>query len=356
MFSYTKNTTPFWFTTNSKFEAKSPYPFGSYPKQQISDLVVLAAYPFGSVLSSFTKGAYRYGMNTQEKDNEIYGEGNSYSAEYWQYDARLARRWNVDPRDVPSFSPYSCFANNPLWFSDVAGDSAVDSKLISAPDGTSRLIGSTVTQTEDKQYLITPQNNVQKWNNEAGLYINESVLANTRNVDSKTETLFKNLGDLSMGLSLAGEGMWLLGENRSTSLYQQGFRRGLSGNYQLTGRNLSLFGNQPMTSATKPLAGLTNVGKGLSNFGTGLAVAGAVVDTYKYSQGDLSGARYGYHLTGTGASIGAAYSLGGPYGAAVGGLFFLGEKAWDMTQPMRDEISRQYWQFESALRSGWRPR
>jgi hypothetical protein len=132
-------------------------------------------------------------MNTQEKDNEIYGEGNSYSAEYWQYDARLGRRWNVDPKDVPSFSPYSCFANNPLWFSDVAGDSAVDSKLISAPDGTSRLIGSTVTQTEDKQYLITPQNNVQKWNNEAGLYINESVLANTKGENTQNPTSTNSL-------------------------------------------------------------------------------------------------------------------------------------------------------------------
>ncbi len=73
---------------------------------------------------SVSKGEYRYGMNTQEKDNEIYGEGNSYSAEYWQYDARLGRRWNVDPKDVPSFSPYSCFANNPIWFSDVNGDSS----------------------------------------------------------------------------------------------------------------------------------------------------------------------------------------------------------------------------------------
>jgi len=61
-------------------------------------------------------------MNTQEKDNEIYGEGNSYSAEYWQYDARLGRRWNVDPRPNPSISTYATFANNPLFFSDPNGD------------------------------------------------------------------------------------------------------------------------------------------------------------------------------------------------------------------------------------------
>jgi hypothetical protein len=107
MSTSTKNTTPLWHPPKPNSEG-------------------IFSNPFGSVLSSVSKGVYRYGMNTQEKENEIYGEGNSYTAEYWQYDARLGRRWNVDPRDVPSFSPYSCFANNPLWFSDVAGDSALN--------------------------------------------------------------------------------------------------------------------------------------------------------------------------------------------------------------------------------------
>jgi hypothetical protein len=123
MFPSAKNTTPFWFSTNSNFEENSLYPFGGYPKPQISDLVVLAV-PFSirDILSSVSKGEYRYGMNTQEKDNEIYGEGNSYTAEYWQYDARLVRRWNVDPKPNPRISTHAAFANNPLFFSDPNGD------------------------------------------------------------------------------------------------------------------------------------------------------------------------------------------------------------------------------------------
>ena len=42
--------------------------------------------------------SYRYGFNGQEKDNEIYGTGNLNTAEYWEYDARIGRRWNVDPK------------------------------------------------------------------------------------------------------------------------------------------------------------------------------------------------------------------------------------------------------------------
>ena len=63
-------------------------------------------------------------MNSQEKDNEIYGEGNSYTAEYWQYDARLGRRWNVDPVVVEWESSYSVFENNPLNMVDINGNSA----------------------------------------------------------------------------------------------------------------------------------------------------------------------------------------------------------------------------------------
>ena len=64
----------------------------------------------------------RFGFNSQEKDNEIYGGGNSYTAEYWQYDARLGRRWNLDPVVKPWESPYATFAGNPILFVDRFGN------------------------------------------------------------------------------------------------------------------------------------------------------------------------------------------------------------------------------------------
>jgi hypothetical protein len=99
--------------------AKNIAQFCFFPKPNLGGIV---SHPFGSVLSSVSKGEYRYGMNTQEKDNEIYGEGNSYTAEYWQYDARLARRWNVDPVVKQFQSPYVGLRNNPLFYSDPFGD------------------------------------------------------------------------------------------------------------------------------------------------------------------------------------------------------------------------------------------
>ncbi len=57
-----------------------------------------------------------------EREDEIAGLGNSYTAMFWQYDSRTARRWNQDPRPNPSISRYGTFALNPVLFSDAMGD------------------------------------------------------------------------------------------------------------------------------------------------------------------------------------------------------------------------------------------
>lgn len=64
---------------------------------------------------------YRYGFNGQEKTDEIAGVGNHTTAEFWEYDPRTGRRWNVDPVPKPYFSGYSAFANNPINFIDPNG-------------------------------------------------------------------------------------------------------------------------------------------------------------------------------------------------------------------------------------------
>ncbi len=66
---------------------------------------------------------YGFAFNGQEKDDEISGEGNIMTAEFWEYDARLGRRWNVDPISKHSSSNFSCFSNNPLTRIDPNGKS-----------------------------------------------------------------------------------------------------------------------------------------------------------------------------------------------------------------------------------------
>ncbi len=80
-------------------------------------------FPFGMEISSRTTNSnnYRFGYQGSEKDNEVSGNGNSYTAEFWQYDSRLGRRWNIDPVVKYHESPYACFANNPISFIDPSG-------------------------------------------------------------------------------------------------------------------------------------------------------------------------------------------------------------------------------------------
>ena len=62
-----------------------------------------------------------HGFNGQQRDKDI--QKDHHTALFWEYDGRIGRRWNVDPRPNVSISPYNCFAGNPIWFSDVLGDS-----------------------------------------------------------------------------------------------------------------------------------------------------------------------------------------------------------------------------------------
>jgi RHS repeat-associated protein len=89
-------------------------------------------YPFGMGMSGRTfaaENAYRYGFNGQEKSTELDPSGNSMTAEFWQYDSRIGRRWNIDPVIKKHESPYAAFANNPVWLIDVNGADTIPASL-----------------------------------------------------------------------------------------------------------------------------------------------------------------------------------------------------------------------------------
>jgi RHS repeat-associated protein len=142
MFSSTKNSAPFWHPPKPNLGDIASHPFGSYPKPQVSDLVVLAAYPFGSypkpqisdlvvlavpfsirdILSSVSKGVYGYGFNGKETDSETdlqdYGER--------IYNSSIAKFLSADPlivkgKQYPWYSPYHFAGNMPICAIDLDG-------------------------------------------------------------------------------------------------------------------------------------------------------------------------------------------------------------------------------------------
>ena len=64
---------------------------------------------------------YRHGFNGMERDDDISGDGNSYTAQFWEYDTRLGRRWNVDPIQKPWASNYATLGCSPLIATDPLG-------------------------------------------------------------------------------------------------------------------------------------------------------------------------------------------------------------------------------------------
>jgi len=94
---------------------RNPYPVGNIIQSNL--------HSFGMLMKerTFESENYRYGFNSQEKDDEVAGSGNINTAEYWEYDCRLGRRWNLDPVLYAWQSTYSTFINNPILFLDAKG-------------------------------------------------------------------------------------------------------------------------------------------------------------------------------------------------------------------------------------------
>jgi len=65
---------------------------------------------------------YRYSYQGSEKDDEIKGEGNSYTTHYRLLDPRVGRWLTRDPKSTAFESSYVSMRNNPILFNDVLGD------------------------------------------------------------------------------------------------------------------------------------------------------------------------------------------------------------------------------------------
>jgi RHS repeat-associated protein len=131
-------------------------------------------YPFGMEMPGrkITTSNYRYGYNGMEKDDQIKGEGNSYTTEFRQYDPRLGRWLSLDPlmHQFPWMSPYVAFDNNPIYFTDPFGLSAGD-----PPKNTGSESGGDVSEDGEWKYECRSEHSsLDGWvSSETGRYGNE---------------------------------------------------------------------------------------------------------------------------------------------------------------------------------------
>ena len=80
-------------------------------------------YPFGMTMPGrrLKSQDYAYGFHGLEHDDEIKGEGNSYTTEFRQYDPRVGRWLSADQVFKAHESVYAAFANNPVNYLDQNG-------------------------------------------------------------------------------------------------------------------------------------------------------------------------------------------------------------------------------------------
>lgn len=71
---------------------------------------------------------YRFAYQGSEQDDEIKGEGNSYTTEFRMLDPRLGRWLSIDPMAAkfPWQSPYASMDNNPISITDIFGLEGTD--------------------------------------------------------------------------------------------------------------------------------------------------------------------------------------------------------------------------------------
>ncbi len=97
--------------TAKVLSAQNYFPFGMQMPGKYTNL---------SSYSSLNK--YRYGFNGMEKDDEVKGQGNSYTALNWMYDPRTGRRNEPDKKRKVWESSYATLGNNPIGNVDPKGD------------------------------------------------------------------------------------------------------------------------------------------------------------------------------------------------------------------------------------------
>ncbi len=82
--------------------------------------------PFGMVMpgrnwQAGSADGYGFGFNNQKNVPEI--NKSHHTSEFWEYDTRTGRRWNIDInfKAYSYKSPYACLQNNPIIFIDPLG-------------------------------------------------------------------------------------------------------------------------------------------------------------------------------------------------------------------------------------------
>lgn len=145
---------------------------------------VLAAhdyYPYGMEMPGriYSSENYRYGFNGMEGDDEVKGQGKSYTTEFRQYDPRIGQWLSLDPlmAKYPDQSPYMAFNGNPIYYADPTGlegnpkTHKNEEGQVITPNGYGADFADDWYSVVEGNLVMTNGTDYQVWDQESGTYV-----------------------------------------------------------------------------------------------------------------------------------------------------------------------------------------
>ena len=122
-------------------------------------LISATAYSsYGAISQSFNGNNIKFAFNGQRRSQEI--SPTHQTAQFWEYDGDVGRRWNVDPEEkkFPWQSSYSTFDNNPVLKLDPLGLSANSTNVKKLKQGEYEVVGGGKPDNDKNIYLVDDKN------------------------------------------------------------------------------------------------------------------------------------------------------------------------------------------------------
>lgn len=229
------------------------------------------------------------------------------------YDPMLHRFLQVDnyiqdPTNTQNYNQYGYVLNNPLKYTDPSGNTSIDGKdcvNCGPTEGQQTAIGSAISTIasnwDDLGIKDWAKKNLnlnswgRTWDKLWGKG-RDRTSSPPPNMSSYASLNMTGLTGAPLSANNVNSGNWyetgsqvnwafatasgigvVKGSLNSEQMYAEGMRRGLSGNYQLGGRNLSMFRDAPMTKTTIPIS---KVGRWSGTLGRGSFYVGLFMDAF----------------------------------------------------------------------------
>ncbi|MEO6883127.1 MAG: hypothetical protein ABI199_03780 [Bacteroidia bacterium] len=276
-----------------------------------------------SFVETYT-GRFRFGLSGMEKDDEIYGTGNAYTTEFRELDTRLGGRcWSLDTKTKAGESPYVGFGDNPIVYCDPFGKDTLPSSSSGLPLKNLKPVS-----------IVADRPKPPPTESEVPQSAQNAILGDTVSFAKNNGESLDLIGDLGSGLKETAK----------------------------------------IVKNSHVAAVVGYAGDGLNFIGYGGDILNFEANREDYVSGEISGKRFAYKTTGTVLSVGTdlavSYGLlesigigagigstgfdpaGALLGGAVGGLFWLGEKAYDhLPKKSSKEYSKESQEFEKIITS-----